>query len=270
MRSNKGLKILQILIFPSVFILWAFGVWIAANTYKIPSSISEAGQFGDSFGLINTLFSGLAFAAVVFTIIQQFFQARQDRNINSQQMFEASFFEMNRIAREAKATIRIIYPDGRVFQGIDAANELRRRFVEEMDKKHPSWRTEDPTMDEIRSVFGNSVESLAMFWEFIAFFAIISSELSFLECRPRTGVYRFDEEVKDRLLEIVRASLDSSTLAIMLLYGLSNDEITQKIIRYNLAKYMNRGEVWKLCKPYYPYSKYKIPTRDKISPYLLD
>jgi len=58
------------------------------KTWPISSySMDKAGVFGDSFGALNALFSGLAFAAVLLTL---FFQQKQ---IQAQQ-FETSFFEL--------------------------------------------------------------------------------------------------------------------------------------------------------------------------------
>jgi hypothetical protein len=49
--------------------------------------MDKAGQLGDSFGALNTLFSGLAFAAVLLTL---FYQQKQFES----QQFETCFFEM--------------------------------------------------------------------------------------------------------------------------------------------------------------------------------
>ncbi len=48
-------------------------LWIIAGTLIIDAfpSWPERGQFGDMFGAVNSLFSGLAFAGVIFTIYLQ-------------------------------------------------------------------------------------------------------------------------------------------------------------------------------------------------------
>ena len=79
---------------------------------------TERGQFGDQFGAVNALFSGLAFAGLIITILQQrkdlYYQrkeleqtnqemARQTKEFDAQnktlkrQQFENSFFELLRI-----------------------------------------------------------------------------------------------------------------------------------------------------------------------------
>lgn len=55
-----------------ICIIIIYGGLIIFKIYPISEfSIEKAGQFGDSFGLINTLFSGSAFIAVVITIYLQ-------------------------------------------------------------------------------------------------------------------------------------------------------------------------------------------------------
>jgi hypothetical protein len=51
-----------------VFLVW-LGTW-AVLFFAIPGW-TERGQFGDMFGAVNSLFSGLAFAGVIFTIYLQ-------------------------------------------------------------------------------------------------------------------------------------------------------------------------------------------------------
>ena len=57
-----------LLISRAVFYLWviAWGLILLAF-----SNWSQRGQFGDMFGAINSLFSGLAFAGIIFTIYLQ-------------------------------------------------------------------------------------------------------------------------------------------------------------------------------------------------------
>ena len=43
------------------------------------NSLSERGQFGDSYGAVNALFTGLAFAGLLFTILLQQHQLRLQR-----------------------------------------------------------------------------------------------------------------------------------------------------------------------------------------------
>ena len=64
-NSNKGLLTKLILL---VLIIWsgsAFLIFCGLDSW------SERGTFGDLFGAVNALFSGLAFAGLIYTIILQ-------------------------------------------------------------------------------------------------------------------------------------------------------------------------------------------------------
>lgn len=51
-------------------IITIFGVYFAISTFFYPNMMSR-GQFGDTFGGLNTLFSGFAFLGIIYTILLQ-------------------------------------------------------------------------------------------------------------------------------------------------------------------------------------------------------
>jgi hypothetical protein len=66
--------------FPTILCVLVVAVWsvywtIAMCAFK--GDLTKAGQFGDTFGGLNTLFTGLAFAVVLATLIQQWQQIRE-------------------------------------------------------------------------------------------------------------------------------------------------------------------------------------------------
>ena len=66
-KTDTKLTKLWILLF-IVFSLWVVG---GAAIWFFGSSWSIRGQFGDMFGTVNSLFAGLAFAGVIYTILLQ-------------------------------------------------------------------------------------------------------------------------------------------------------------------------------------------------------
>ncbi len=57
-----------LLIFLGIVTVWSLsGVWV----YTVLANWAARGQFGDMFGAVNALFSGLAFAGLIFTIFLQ-------------------------------------------------------------------------------------------------------------------------------------------------------------------------------------------------------
>jgi hypothetical protein len=66
----------QILLYLLLVVTLAWGIfWIlmihSSNFAKDSTGWAERGQFGDMFGALNALFSGLAFAGIIYTIRQQ-------------------------------------------------------------------------------------------------------------------------------------------------------------------------------------------------------
>lgn len=64
------------------------------NSYSIIDDFDKAGKLGDSFGILNSLFSGLAFIALVITIYLQQQDMRDSKKEMQKQNFETTFFKM--------------------------------------------------------------------------------------------------------------------------------------------------------------------------------
>jgi len=66
----------------SVVAMWVAYLAIAGSIFN--GDLAKSGQFGDTFGALNTLFTGLAFAVVLATLIRQWHQI-QDIKRDSQE-----------------------------------------------------------------------------------------------------------------------------------------------------------------------------------------
>lgn len=96
-------------------------------------NIDKAGTFGDSFGVLTSLFSGLAFAGIVFTVLLQREELSLQREelrltrdeIKNQndaikhQNFESTFFQMLRLHNDIVSSIDIRAISGDVTSGRD-------------------------------------------------------------------------------------------------------------------------------------------------------
>lgn len=84
-----------------IALLWA---GVAAAIYFLLPDWAARGQFGDIFGAVNALFSGLAFAGVIFAILLQ----REDLELQRQEL-SLTRQELARTARaqeQAEAALR--------------------------------------------------------------------------------------------------------------------------------------------------------------------
>ncbi|MEI9919922.1 MAG: hypothetical protein WDO14_14155 [Bacteroidota bacterium] len=130
MEKNKiesSLKWYHWLIFAGVLLLWGGGWLYVGNKYK---ALTDAGPFGDQFGFVNSLFSGLAFAGIIITIILQSQELKEQRKelaltrdeyrkqtINlKRQRFETTFFNMIDMQQRSLASIN--FNEGVGVQGI--------------------------------------------------------------------------------------------------------------------------------------------------------
>jgi hypothetical protein len=65
-------KLSSLLIGGVILMVLAYGIALVAIVWPIDElSINKSGVFGDSFGLLTSLFSGLAFAGLIITIVMQ-------------------------------------------------------------------------------------------------------------------------------------------------------------------------------------------------------
>ncbi len=104
-----------------VFILGLICLYLLILVFMIfpisQYSIEKAGQLGDSFGILNSLFSGLAFIALVITIYLQQQDMRDSKEETIKQNFEATFFNLINIHN-------------------DLVNSFRDFYIAEDNKKH--------------------------------------------------------------------------------------------------------------------------------------
>ncbi len=80
-RINRSIVwiFIAILFVAGIYPYWILPIWIPENSPGGPGSTSF-GTFGDSFGALNTLFSGLAFAGLIWTIVLQRKELQETRN----------------------------------------------------------------------------------------------------------------------------------------------------------------------------------------------
>jgi len=103
---------------------WGSWIWIDSNIIsddKELSNIAAAGAFGDKFGAVNSIFSGLAFGGIIFTILLQKKELRLQREelretrevfiIQNEtlenQKFENTFFQMLNLFHSIINTLEI-------------------------------------------------------------------------------------------------------------------------------------------------------------------
>ncbi|MFG0732275.1 putative phage abortive infection protein [Photobacterium damselae] len=141
-----------ILIFSAYAGLLVFFTW-PVNEF----SIDKSGVFGDSFGALTSIFSGLAFAGVIWTIISQREELKITRNELKNQGFENAFFHMLKLQNQLIGEIDLINSKGVRTTGRDCFVTFWRRFRSSYDYV---VRTSDCDQEKERLN-----KSFANFWE---------------------------------------------------------------------------------------------------------
>jgi hypothetical protein len=96
LMREKSFAIVTIASFVTVFVLWVITPFVIKGLYP---SLADRGQFGDLFGAINALFSGLAFAGVIIAILLQ----RRELELQRQEL-AATRAELSRAATAQEET----------------------------------------------------------------------------------------------------------------------------------------------------------------------
>lgn len=126
----------------SIFLVWhTFPSWMG-NVFDIKNSVEQQsllGTFGDSFGALNTLFSGLAFAGIIVSIFLQSKELSETRGeIKAQgnqfklqtqalnrQVFETTLFQLISLHNEILGSVTVFdYSGKQQFNGRAAVKEI--------------------------------------------------------------------------------------------------------------------------------------------------
>jgi hypothetical protein len=214
-------------IFFGVMILSVFLIGLSGYViYNSFCTSTDRGTFGDMFGMVNSLFSGLAFAGIVYTILLQRIDlemqrdeiAKSTKELEGQRLaldrqnFENKFFQLlnlhHQIVNEihenwqhrttpfyndkreifgnAAMWIKNLYDNPDAYKNLKDIQRLIGIYQKEVYSKH-------------RAVFGHYFRNLFHIVKFVA----ETKELDFIEKDENTNV-RYD------YLKILRAQLSSS------------------------------------------------------------
>ena len=143
--------------------------------------LKERGTFGDMFGAVNALFSGLAFAALIYTINLQRTELRLQRlelsltrgELEGQKLqlsaqndlmradsFEGSFFRVLTVLGDLTNSIDIRRSDNNNVQGRDCFSLFYRYFTGRYNalKDHPTIKSEEDKIDHAFQQFYKSYQ----------------------------------------------------------------------------------------------------------------
>lgn len=134
--SEKKRYLKEIFIFIGVLVVigafWKGAwYWVDASIVADPNdkvgltNATVRGQFGDKFGAINALFSGFAFAGIIFTILLQRRDLSETRNAMSHERFDNTFFQLLNLHLDITQRLSARGRDG--LEAFSAFNEYLKR-----------------------------------------------------------------------------------------------------------------------------------------------
>lgn len=262
-----------ILIALGITILWFVSPFIIDSILRNSGKFGELefmAQFGDSFGLVNSLFSGLALGGIIYTIILQKKELRLQREelkltrgelkqtrgefelqnkTMSIQQFETTFFNLinlhnnilDSISQESVVTDKNFKHVNHTYYGVDAF----RRFVAIIKQysKDISWSNDTEDLKRISDVmiklqYNNDIKR---------YFSLLYQILKSIN----------DLEINSKYVSIIRSQLSDSELIILFYYVISKNnesKFKELIERFSMFKYIDTDNLFSVdhCNFYSP------------------
>lgn len=234
-------------IFPMVVALLVVGAW--GLTWYLLKDSTERGTFGDMFGAVNALFSGLAFVGVVFAILLQSNELRLQRKelkltrdelegqklqLEAQnqtlkkQNFENTFFELLRLQNDITNSIDLVDENNRVTKGRDCFKVFYERFKKLWGRNVVQFQG-NSELERINKTYLAFYEGHQS--EFGHYFRSMYNIIKLVDSSP----------IEDKRLytNFIRAQLSSFELALLFYNSLSEmgcDKFKPLIEKYSLLK----------------------------------
>ena len=241
-----------LLLFPGVIILW--GLFWALSSWMYPE-IECRGQFGDSFGAVNALFAGLAFAGVIYAIILQKKELELQRDelglqrreledtrteIRGQkeqlqaqnqtlqkQNFENSFFQL--LGQHSEIVNSMAIP-GSFFRNPNREYAGRKCFVSMLGKLEYIYKSLDEQFNAGTQLDADNEKNLRYKWlndKYEEFFPDFQPYVGHYFRHLYNIVKFIDQNTpeivgKSFYIDLIRAQLSSTELGLLFYHGLSD------------------------------------------------
>ncbi len=116
-------------------------------------NIEDIGVFGDGAGLLNAVFSFLAFMAVLLTIYLQSKKDDTDKRSNARVLFEQEFFSMTGMLEDIVSHLR--FSNQKEVTDVKLANDVVRKFSQKMGVNPQFGTVDEPKLIKVegRDVF---------------------------------------------------------------------------------------------------------------------
>ncbi|RED53481.1 putative phage abortive infection protein [Aestuariispira insulae] len=246
-RSSLNVLVLVAVAFVLCLILgYAFALIFGERAWVF-DDIGKAGLFGDSFGILNSLFSGLAFVGIVYTILLQKQELGYQREelaltrkelmlsreemarqveASQQQNFEATFFQMLRFHSDTIDSMQATYKHSK-YLGRECIKVYRQYFDDVMHEKIPANAPSDIEVEELARF--NQFWSYAMN-DLLPYFKQFQKILSFIENSDVAGKQLYADLVSSKL-----SAQEAGLIEGVLSYNNSFPELSSLVEKYEVV-----------------------------------
>lgn len=165
MKTAKDIFLYLLIVGLVVFIWLATSKWIdmtvvsGTDTDQVLAAVK--GQFGDKFGAANALFSGLAFAGIIITLLLQRRDLSETRSAMGSERFDNTFFQL--LSLHIEITMRLT-AKGR--QGIEAFESFAERTKTCDPDFYVFAALQKISRDKIRKIIDSRTVTAALYPEF--------------------------------------------------------------------------------------------------------
>ena len=204
--------------------------------------VGERGTFGDMFGGVNSLFSGLAFTGIIFTILLQRkeFELQREElkatrkvmndqgNTLNTQRFENTFFAMLSLHNEMLATMDIIYSNGNTKKG----KACLKNHMDALKNKWPKFAN-DPSDEADKIAKCYQLWYSEKYTDVAHYFRMLYTIVKFVDDSNMVN--------KKQYTNIVRAQLSAQEQMLLFYNGLSkygNEKFKPLTVKYELLENM--------------------------------
>ncbi|HRZ21783.1 MAG TPA: hypothetical protein P5184_08955, partial [Bacteroidales bacterium] len=135
------------------FIIWF--VYLIIGLFTFQDNVN-AGAFGDSFGILNTLFSGLALGGVIFTVYQQKKELelqRQELKATREEMQKSTIAQQNS-ERALSDQVKSMELTAKI-SGLNTMLRVETALMEKLDMGNPGFADAFLKARKIRSLIAN-------------------------------------------------------------------------------------------------------------------
>ncbi|HCE3101836.1 TPA: putative phage abortive infection protein [Vibrio parahaemolyticus] len=239
-----------------------YGGALIALTWPINNlSISSSGVFGDSFGVLTSLFSGLAFAGLIITIVMQRDELslqRQELNLTREELsgqkeemkaqnetlqiqrFENTFFKMLEFLDNCRRDIVFSSLHGRSYEGRDAIEKLYQILItsyfstwsqQDFDRKsefNDECRNLEGIVKEYNKFYEKNGDDLGQYYRTFYNLLKLVDRADFIS----------DKSVYTNLLRAQLSRYELLLLFYNCISGYGSEKMAPLVKKYNILKYL--------------------------------